>query len=373
MENGNTQQPSPSTRVVRLDPPSLHTSTILKKSACVRPMRERCFNISLEEIPKKKIVNCYGMGGSGWTTLFGSVGKAIRLLEDKSNPIRVIGAGCMGLTAAIELVRQGYKVTGITAKELYDIASWRAGGYFAFVSLLTSPEEQANLDAIGFETFYAFRSIYEGSHPYLSRDCLRFLPVYGSSRTDIGLDTLEKEGLLPPSENVILDFGAIQHPGYTAHMTYFLDTVMIMKQLGAEVKRLGIPIEIQEVHSWDEIAEETIFNCSGLGGRELNKDSAIIPVRGHLLLLNDTAGKAHMDYIIYTTVEQSHQEEYIYLFPKSSSASSEIPDGFPCQGVLGGSFIPHTDKLTERELMELDEFEFEKMLSRSQRFFYGIK
>ncbi len=57
----------------------------------------------------------------------------------------------MGLTAAIELTRQGYQVSGISTKELYDLCSWRAAGYFALVSVKTSPEEQGNLNEIGVE------------------------------------------------------------------------------------------------------------------------------------------------------------------------------------------------------------------------------
>ena len=45
----------------------------------------------------KTIVNCYGHGGWGWTTLFGSVQYAIELFEktnpSKDIPIRVIGWG----------------------------------------------------------------------------------------------------------------------------------------------------------------------------------------------------------------------------------------------------------------------------------------
>ena len=362
-----------SMRVVRLEPPRIQPSTILIKTPCVRPMREGRFNISLEKLPHKQIVHCYGMGGSGWTTLFGSVGKAIRLLEDRRAPIRVIGAGCMGLTAAVELKRLGFPVVGIIAKELYDIPSWRAAGYFAFVSIKTDPEEQENLDAIGLETFEVYRTIHQGGHPYFSRDCVHYMPVYSRERIETGLELLEARGLIPPHKNVILDFGNIQHEGYVQNMSYFMDTVKMMRQLTAEAKRLQIPIEISEVRAWDDVAEETIFDCTGLGGRELNLDNNMIPVRGHLVVFNEASGKGHMDYLIYTKVEQCEKEEFLYLFPKTTSVCSKTREGIPCQGVLGGTFIPHADRLSEKELAQLDEEEYRKMLDRSQQFFYGIK
>jgi hypothetical protein len=116
-------------RVVNLTPPAISKDTIAQEIVCTRPMRDGCFNISVEPISSKfeskKIINCYGHGGSGWTTLFGSVKKAIELFENenpqKDVPIRVIGSGCMGLTSAIELTRRGYNVAGIATKSLYDI------------------------------------------------------------------------------------------------------------------------------------------------------------------------------------------------------------------------------------------------------------
>jgi hypothetical protein len=87
-------------RVVKLAPPQITEETISEELVCTRPMRDGKFNISLEHIGDKTVINCYGHGGSGWTTLFGSVNKAIDLFVnsnvDKQKPIRVVGAGCMG-------------------------------------------------------------------------------------------------------------------------------------------------------------------------------------------------------------------------------------------------------------------------------------
>lgn len=367
-------------RVVRLEPPLITSRAILNKVTCVRPMRDGRFNISIEEVSTNRVskilVHCYGHGGSGFTTLFGSVERAIRLFQLESRgrparPVRVIGSGCMGLTVAIELTRLGYTVAGVTTKELYDIPSWRAAGYFAFVSVKTAPEEQANLDQIGIETFKAYRAIDAGLHPYISRDAVRYMPIYGSKNTEVGLEALEAHGLIPPHEDVTLDFGAIQHEGYVKYMTYFMHTTKIMRQLTDEVNRLGIPVEIREVSSWDEVEEEVVFNCSGLGSREINHDCSMIPVRGHLLLLNEASGTAHMDYIIYTTALQNGREEYVYLFPKCEAVSSVEPVGIACQGIIGGTFIPHTDKLSVEDLERLDQEEFNKMVERATLFFHG--
>ncbi|MES2272980.1 MAG: FAD-dependent oxidoreductase [Chlamydiota bacterium] len=363
-------------KVVQLTPPTLNSETICEQIVCTRPMREGKFNISTESFGNKTLVNCYGMGGSGWTTLFGSVGKAIELFEqenkDKSIPIRIVGSGCMGLTSAIELSQRGYNIAGITTKSLYDMPSWRAAGYFALVSVKTSPEEQANLDKIGMDTFLTYQQIDQGMHSYIAKEAVRFIPVYCSENTDNGLENLEEMGLIPSHEEVTLDFGnGVTHPNYHAYMTYFLDTTSLMQQLTREVERLQIPIELKEIQSFDELQEEIIFNCTGMGARELNGDSKMIPVRGHLIALNEKSGIQHMDYMIYTTVTQDDREEYIYMFPKTISITPDHIQGVPCRSVLGGTFIPNVDQLSLKKQEELDIREFQQMLDRNSLFFTG--
>jgi len=366
--------------IVKLTPPAIAPATIKQEIVCTRPMREGRFNIGCSTmataVGDKTRVDCYGHGGSGWTTLFGSVQSAIELFEksnpSKATPIRVVGSGCMGLTTAIELTRRGYQVAGISTKSLYDMPSWRAAGYFALVSVKTSKEEQDNLNAIGLNTFKAYQQIDNSEHPYLTKECVRFLPVYCSHDTDSGVEDLEKKGLIPKREQVTLDFGnGVQHKNYVRFMTYFMDTTELMQQLTKTVKRLQIPIEMQEVTSFDAVKEAVVFNCAGLGARELNKDDQMIPVRGHLVALNEAAGTKHMDYMIYTKVKQDGKEEYIYMFPKAVSVTPEKTAGVACRAVLGGTFIPHVDKLPQSEQDALDRREMGRMLERNSQFFHG--
>jgi D-amino-acid oxidase len=362
--------------IIRLTPPQISKETILEQIVCTRPMREGKFNISLEQTGRKTIVHCYGHGGSGWTTLFGSVNKAIELFQ-KSKPnqnvqIRVIGSGCMGLTTAIELSRLGYQVAGISTKNLYENPSWRAAGYFALVSLKTSHEEQTSLNEIGLNTFLAYQKIDRGEHPYITKEAVKFLPVYCSVDTPSGIEDLEAKGLIPPREYVSLDFGnGVVHSDYVKYMTYFMNTTNLMRQLTAEVQRLGIAVELKEIHSFEEIQEEVIFDCTGLGARELNSDQNMIPVRGHLVTLNNQAGIDHMDYMIYTKVKQDGKEEYIYMFPKNVSVTTEHMEGLDCVGVLGGTFIPHVDQLSPADQEKLDQVEFKRLLNRNSEFFNG--
>lgn len=362
--------------IIQLTPPQISSETISEKIVCTRPMRNGKFNISVDQVNGKTIVNCYGHGGSGWTTLFGSIEKAIELFKttnpDPSTPIRIIGSGCMGLTAAIELARQGYSIAGISTKSIYDLPSWKAAGYFALVSVKTSPEEQANLNAIGLNTFLSYQKIERGEHPYISKEAVKYMPVYCSCDTESGVEDLEARRMIPKREYVSLDFGnGVIHHDYVKYMTYFMNTSNLMTQLHHEINRLNIAIEEQTIDSFDTVAEEVIFNCSGLGGKELNSDFDMIPVRGHLITLKERAGNGHMDYMIYTKVKQDGKEEYIYLFPKTVSITPEHTEGVDCFGVLGGTFVPCTEPLSLSEQEELDRIEFKRLLDRNSEFFLG--
>jgi hypothetical protein len=341
-------------------------------------MREGKFNISTEEKDGKVLVHCVGHGGSGCTTLWGSVAKAISLYETQyknklDTPVHVIGTGIIGLTCAIELTRKGYTVTGITTKEFYDIPSYKNAGYFALVSVDTDPEEQANMNAISMSSYLEYKKIFEGKHPYISASCIRDLPVYCSVDTEAGVKDLEEKGLIPPREHVALDFGnGVQHPNFVKYMTYFMDTTRIMIELRKEVDRLGIKIQQKELSSFNDLPEKVIFDCSGLGSKKLNNDNKMIAVRGHLVNLNTNSGQEHMNYMIYTKVKNADGTyAYVYMFPKCLQVSEQHPQGHPVAGTLGGTFIPGTDTLTNAELDALDKQEFKKMLDRNMLFFHG--
>ncbi len=364
-------------KIEHLTPPILERATVASEVTCTRPMREGTFNISTETVGNQFVVHCYGHGGCGWTTFMGSVERAIELLQRKyptpmmTPPIRVIGTGCMGLCSTIELIRRGYTVAGITTDELYNIPSWNAAGYYAIVSVKISPEEEAAVNQINLFTFRAYQKIQAGTHPYLTTKAVRYLPVYCSEDTHAGVEELEEYKMIPPREIVDIDFGnGVVHKNFKKMMTYFFDVTTLMQDLHAEVARLQVPIEKKKIMHFDELAEEIVFNCTGLGGGDLAKDVKMIPVRGHLVMLNEGAGKGHMDYMIYTKVQQEGKEEYVYFFPRTHFINP-TGQGSPAYGVLGGTFLANADKMPAPELSQLDELEFKRLLDRNSMFFHG--
>lgn len=362
--------------IIKLNPPIITPETILP-IACVRPKRRNGFNISVMPHANQMIVHCYGHGGSGWTMLFGSVQRAITLFElthpNKKDPIRIVGAGCMGLVSAIELHARGYSIAGITAKEPFDGASWRASGYFAFSGNASTSAESQLISELVTATFATYRIIEQGKHPYLNPTAVRLLPTYCKVGSDASLcgEYLSKTGCMPAGELVTLDFGTIQHDDFMRYYNYHIQTTNVMRQLMQEVARLGIPIEYRELQSFAQLHEPIIFNCSGLGAAELNSDKGMVPLRGHLIMLRQEVGYPALDYIVQTVVMQDGDDENLYLIPKHELVTNEYPDGLACAGVLGTTYAP-TDGMSDEEIRELDAVEYGKLVERSKKFF-GIE
>ena len=67
----------------------------------------------------------------------------------------------------------------------------------------------------------------------------------------------------------------------------FIDTQKMMANLDRYLKRANVKFVRTSVKSFDEIEEKFIFNCSGLGSADLNADSKMVSVQGHLIMLKD--------------------------------------------------------------------------------------
>ncbi len=367
-------------RVIRLTPPVISPNTISVEYTCMRPTREEGLNISVEDYDMgknaKTIVNCYGHGSVGWTTLFGSVQKAIELFEkgipNKSIPIRIIGSGCMGLTTAIELTNRGYKVAGIYTIDHYDSASWKAAGYFGLIAKETTPDEMNQIYDLAAQSFLVYQQIESGKHPFFSKGCAQLMPIYCDATTSRELSFLVNRKLISPKKLVALDFGnGVVHEGMYEYKTFFMNTSKLMKQLTDEVERLNIPIKTKEIYSYYDVKELVVFNCAGLGAKEINGDQKLDAVRGHLITLNSKSGHDHRHYMLSTSMLQDGKTEPLYLIPKTSLVSPKHPDGIRCAGVLGVTFIPHAGDMSDELLKKLDKKEFKQLLNRASMFFNG--
>jgi hypothetical protein len=117
----------------------------------------------------------------------------------------------------------------------------------------------------------------------------------------------------------------------------------------------GIQIILGKIHSFEDLKQKFIFNCSGLGATELANDTTLVPVQGHLIMLKDQVPE-DMNYMILVYLGEGQTEadqkvkRSFYIFPK------HLPDSAPQDiGVIGGTFIeggtPDTPNLNEYDLI----------------------
>ena len=146
--------------------------------------------------------------------------------------------------------------------------------------------------------------------------------------------------VMNPAKDVILDFSN----GTTRNMVVYddgiyMNTALLMAELHEFIQLHGINIILGKIHTFDELEQKYIFNCSGLGAAELLNDKALVPVQGHLIMLKNQVPE-NMNYMILVYLGEGKTEadqkvkRSFYIFPK------HLPDSAPQDiGVIGGTFI----------------------------------
>jgi hypothetical protein len=165
------------------------------------------------------------------------------------------------------------------------------------------------------------------------------VPSYFNSREDSGLEAYVGK-VMKPAKDVLLDFGnGTARPMVVYDDGIFMNTALLMAELHDFINEHHINIVLGKVSSFDQLNEKFIFNCSGLGAVELAKDTALVPVQGHLMMLKNQVPE-NMNYMILVYFGEGKTEagqkvkRSFYIFPK------HLPDSAPQDiGVIGGTFI----------------------------------
>jgi D-amino-acid oxidase len=300
-----------------LPPVDVSPDRVIRTAAGLRPYRDGGFVVRAEALGDKRLVHNYGHGGAGITLSWGSARLAVTLgLQGHSGPVAVIGAGVAGLSTARLVQEAGFPVT-IYAKALPpDTTSNIAGGQF-------HPYGHYRHEAVT----PAWREQYLAALDYSWRRFqimvgedygVRWLPTY--AETSGG----PEPQLLPtfPAENRLL--ARRDHPFPLDHMTryttLYVETGRYLRQLLRDVEAAGGSIRVRSFATPGELAalpEALVFNCTGLGARDLFGDMDLRPVRGQLAIL-----------LPQPEVRYAFTGEAGYMFPRS--------DGI----VLGGTFEP---------------------------------
>ena len=336
--------PSTRRRFARVD---VSEDRVIRTVAGLRPFRSEGFVLRAERAGDKLLVHDYGHGGGGVTLSWGTAQLAadeISSWAGAKDRCAVIGAGAVGLATARTLQRRGHDVT-IYARELPPATTSNVAGaqWHPFAVHDVGMTTRAFDDQFARATRISWRLFQD-------------LPG-----TTYGIRWIENYELSaapfpePPHRDLYVDaedLGPGQHPfpvPYARRFTTMLvETSVYLEAMLREFRIAGGRVVVRELTSPEDLLalpEPVLFNCTGLGSRELLGDRRLIPIKGQLAVL---LPQPEVDYVVVPGGG-------LYMFPRR--------DGI----LLGGSF--------ERgvETLEPDPGVTRGILDGHRRFFEGMR
>jgi glycine/D-amino acid oxidase-like deaminating enzyme len=225
----------------------------------------------------------------------------------------VLGSGVVGLSTARLAQEDGFPVTIYAAALPPDTTSNIAGGQFHPFGLFredsVTPEWRAQFARALDYSWRRFQIMVGDDYG------VRWLPTY------VETDSADAKVIatFPPINRMLTP---VEHPfpwpRALRYDTMYVETGRYLRQMVRDVQIAGGKIEIRKFATPADIAalpESLVFNCTGLGSRDLFGDQDLHPARGQLAILEP-------------------QPEVRYAFTGGPGYMFPRPDGI----ILGGSF-----------------------------------
>jgi D-amino-acid oxidase len=226
----------------------------------------------------------------------------------------VVGGGVIGLSTAILALRRGHAVTLYSDTLPLETTSAKAAASF-------KPHEVASNDL---------------THTMLTRAWSHFDQLAGHPGAPCGVRRhthweASSSQLLPQAYlSIMPDLKTAQFPdvpgGYRygrSYTTFFIDIPLYLPWLYGELKRLGgqlvhLPRRYEDLEELARLPHDVVFNCTGLGARQLCKDDKVYAIRGQIAIIGP---QPDMDWSI--------SADGFYVYPRSTDT------------VIGGTAEPH--------------------------------
>lgn len=327
--------------IITLKTPDLSPDKIKRYSAGIRPCRTSGIRLEAEKIDTKLIIHNYGHGGSGISLSWGCAQEAVNILRRTTSehlPIAIIGAGVMGLTTAHILKDLGYEVTVYARDFVPNTTSNKAAGVWSphFGSNFVNKELFNQIEAYSYARLYDFAT---DSTPHFNG--IFILPRYTEKAEYSVTDKL-------PKDHVIVQVNGHQKV-CKRRLELVFDLNIYLQDLFDKAQSKQVHFVQEDFASCNtllELQEPVIFNCTGLGSRELFNDRDLYGVKGHIIVFE---AQPEIDYAVCNM----HQKQNIFFSLIS----------WKTQLVLGGTLENGIEDLSVNETV------IEELLTLARAFF----
>ncbi len=305
----------------------------IRSVAGLRPFRATGFRVEVERLDDKLLVHNYGHGGAGITLSWGTSEIAVEealaavgsiglssgwsgAATDGLPPppsgggsCAVIGCGVVGLSTAILMQRQGWQVTIYSREVPPHTTSNIAGGFWSPHAVSDPGRTSAQYDQQFVRAARVAHRYFQGMVG--AHYGVRWIDTYVASDGpqpqpwfDAGMEDLYPRAAALPAD---------AHPFPRAHARRF-STLLIepFTYLEALMRDFRIASGRLVVHSFSSVrelaalGEPLVFNCTGMGAKELVGDQEMDPIRGQLTFL---LPQPEVDYCLLSGG--------LYMFPRS--------------------------------------------------------
>ena len=304
---------------------------VIRTVVGLRPFRSEGFVVSAERLGQKLLVHNYGHGGAGVTLSWGTSSLAVDLARDfiqqrstRVGTLRfaVLGCGVNGLSTA-RLLQQRFQngagTVTIYAKDLPPNTTSNISGALWYPTSSFDSQEVTTRFTDQFQlacqiSNRAFQELVGSEYGVRWTDTLELI----SNEASLEREPFGGARLYPQTEVHRDPKRFFGFPFTRQFSTMMIEPHTYLRALLRDFYIAGGKIVVRELKSRQEISrlpEPVIFNCTGLGARQLVDDQKLIPVRGQLEVL---LPQPEVDYCYLSNLG--------YMFPRR--------DGI----ILGGTF-----------------------------------